>query len=98
MHIDIEIPDSIAGAVAPGSDPARAALEALALEGYRSDRLSEYDVKLLLGFETRMQVHGFLKDHGVYLHYTEEDLKHDMREAERIIPELCPTRGADRRA
>jgi hypothetical protein len=85
MHIDIEIPDSIAGVIARGQDLPHAVLEALALEGYRSDRLSEYDVKLLLGFETRMQVHGFLKDHGVYLHYTKEDLEHDMREADRIV-------------
>jgi hypothetical protein len=24
-----------------------------------------------------MDVHGFLKEHGVYLHYTMEDLEHD---------------------
>jgi hypothetical protein len=39
--------------IAPDKAPARAALEALALEGYRSERLSEYDVRQLLGFETR---------------------------------------------
>lgn len=85
MHIAIDIPDNIAGVIAPDQDPARAALEALALEGYRSDRLSEYDLKLLLGFETRMEVHAFLKEHGVHLHYGMEDLEHDMREADRIV-------------
>jgi hypothetical protein len=85
MHIAIDIPDTISGVIAPEQDPARATLEALALEGYRSDRLSEYDVQRLLGFETRMEVHGFLKAHGVYLHYRMEDLEHDMREGDRIL-------------
>jgi hypothetical protein len=69
LPIDIEIPDSLADVIAPGQDPARAALEAIALEGYCSDRLSEYDVQELLRFETRMEVHAFLKEQGVYLHY-----------------------------
>jgi hypothetical protein len=85
MHIALDIPDNIAGVIAHDQDPARAALEALALEAYRSDRLSEYDLKLLLGFETRMEVHAFLKEHGVYLHYGIEDLEHDMREADRLV-------------
>jgi len=85
MHITIDIPDTISGVIAPEQDPARATLEALALEGYRSDRLSEYDIQQLLGFETRMEVHGFLKAHGVYLHYGVADLEHDMRGADRIV-------------
>jgi hypothetical protein len=30
-----------------------------------------------------MDVHGFFKEHGVYLRYTMEDLEHDIREAGR---------------
>jgi hypothetical protein len=37
--------------VEPDQEPARATLG-----GYWSDRLSEYDVQRLLGFETRMEV------------------------------------------
>jgi hypothetical protein len=59
-----------------GKGPTRAVLEAMALEGYRADRLTEADLKELLGFE-RMEVHGFLKDHGAFMHYTPEDLDHD---------------------
>ncbi len=88
MHIDIEIPESLADVIAPGQDPARAALEAIALEGYRSDRLSEYDVQELLRFETRMEVHAFLKEHGVYLHYGPEELELDMRQADRMLAML----------
>ena len=85
MHIALDIPDDIAGVIASDQDPARATLEALALEGYRSERLSEFDVQELLGFGTRMQVHGFLKEYGVHLHYSMADLEHDIREADRIV-------------
>ena len=88
MHIDIEIPDGFVDVIAPGQDPARAALEAIALEGYRSDRLSEYDVQELLRFETRMEVHAFLKEHGVHRHYRPEELELDMREADRMLATL----------
>ena len=81
MQIALDIPDNIAAAIAPGKDLARAALEALALEGYRSKRLGESAVRRLLGFETRMEVHGFLKEHGVYLHYTMEDVERDTAAA-----------------
>jgi hypothetical protein len=53
----------------------------MALEGYRTDRLSEYEVQQLLGFKSRMDVHGFLKRHGVYLNYTTEDLENDTAAA-----------------
>jgi hypothetical protein len=85
MHIALDIPDTIPGVIAPDRNPARAALEAIALEGYRSNRLSEYDVQELLGFDTRMEVHAFLKQHGVYLQYDMDDLEHDMREADRML-------------
>jgi hypothetical protein len=78
MTITVEIPDVLAGVLsADGRDPARAVLAAMALEGYRADRLTEADLKELLGFETRMQVHAFLKDQRAFMHYTAEDLDRD---------------------
>ena len=77
MHIALDIPDYIQGVIAPNADPARAALEALALEGYRSERMSEYDVQQLLGFTSRFDIHGFLKEHGAYMHVTMEDIERD---------------------
>jgi hypothetical protein len=99
MHIALDIPDNIAGVIPPDQVPARAALEALALEGYRSKRLGESAVRRLLGFETRMEVHGFLKEHGVYLHYDIGDFEHDTREVERVLGILatCEASG-ERRA
>ena len=85
MTITVEIPEGLAGRLVPaGQDPARAALEAIALDGYRSDRLTEADIRELLGFETRMEVHGFLKEHGVFLQYTADDLEHDCGVARQV--------------
>jgi hypothetical protein len=89
VEITLNIPDELARRVAAeGKDPARAALEALALEGYRSERLSESAVRQMLGFQTRMEVHAFLKQHGVYLHYDVADLEHDCATARRVRSHL----------
>ena len=84
MQITFTVPDSVAGHVAPeGKSPSQAALEALALEGYRTERLSESEVRQMLGFETRMQVHAFLKEHNVYLNYSVGELEDDLRRVHR---------------
>jgi hypothetical protein len=69
MIISVEIPDELATQLIPsGQDPARALLEAIAVEGYRTDRLSEGEVRQRLGFGTRMQGHELVKQRGVFLH------------------------------
>jgi hypothetical protein len=89
MEITFNIPDELARKITlEGSDPARVALEALALEGYRTERLSESAVRQMLGFETRMEVHAFLKQHGVYLHYDIADLQQDQLTAEKVCGRL----------
>jgi len=88
----------LAGAIAISEqDPERAVLVAIALEGYRTERLSESAVRRLLGFETRTQVYGFLKEHGVFMHYALKDLEYDMREADRIVALMGATRTAEKR-
>jgi hypothetical protein len=79
MNITLDIPDSAAAVLtaSAGPDPARALLEAYALESYRNQVLGESAVRRLLGFETRLEVHAFLKEHGVFMHYTMEDLERD---------------------
>ena len=89
MKIDLQIPDETARQLAAaGKDPARAALEALALQAYREEVLGEASIRRMLGFATRMQVHAFLKDHGVYLHYDVSDLEHDRESADRLRAKL----------
>jgi predicted HTH domain antitoxin len=78
MQVTLDIPDNLAEQlIAAGKDPSREALEALAVEGYRTQRLTESEVRQMLGYETRMQVHALLKEHDVYLHYSLEDLETD---------------------
>jgi predicted HTH domain antitoxin len=82
MQVTFSIPDDLAPQIiSEGKDPARAALEALALEGYRSEQISEAEIRQLLGLETRMEVHAFLKEHGAFLHYSLEDAAKDRESA-----------------
>ena len=54
------------------------------VSGSPANRLTEGDIRRLLGCETLMEVHGFLKDHGAFLAYTSEDLAHDTEVARRV--------------
>jgi len=85
MNVQLQIPDELARLLTVERDDlSRAALEALALEGYRSKRLSEGQVRQMLGFSSRLQVHAFLKEHGVHLHYSLADLEQDRETSQRL--------------
>jgi hypothetical protein len=86
MRITLDVPEDIAADLAAkGENLPRAALEALAIEEYRAQRLSTAQLRRLLGYQIRMQAHAFLKKHGVYLHYTLADVEHD-RQAGDALP------------
>jgi uncharacterized protein UPF0175 len=71
MQVAIQLPEDIAeDLLAKWKDLPRHALEAIALEGYRSGALTESQVRRVLGFETRLEVNSFLKDRGVYYNYS----------------------------
>jgi hypothetical protein len=78
MEVAIRLPDDIAQQLYEkwGDDIPRRVLESIALECYRSRILGESQLRRLLGFETRFEVHAFLKAHEVPL-YTLDDLEHD---------------------
>lgn len=83
MQITLDIPEEFAAQIIPaGKDPARTALEALALDGYRNLLLSEEEVRRILGYESRFQVHALLKEHDVYLNYSMADLDQDIKTAD----------------
>jgi hypothetical protein len=87
MNLELQIPEEVAHLLTSEyADLPRAAVEALALEGYRSKRFSEGQLRRMLGFSSRLQVHAFLKEHGVHLHYSLEDLDQD-RETSRELEE-----------
>ena len=93
MEITIHIPDDLARSLgSAGGDLSRRTLEALAIDGYRSGKLTEEQVRRILGYGTRMQVHGFLKEHDVYLNYGPEELEQDMQTL-RHLREREPARG-----
>ncbi|MGB6134740.1 MAG: UPF0175 family protein [Acidobacteriaceae bacterium] len=80
MQITVQLPDDLA----QRPDAAREALEAFALEGYRSGALTAQQTRSLLGFETRYEFDGFLKEHGVFERaYSVEDLERDAEGFER---------------
>lgn len=79
MLVTINLPEAISAALEGrwGNVPRRA-LEAIAVEGYRTGALTEGQVRRLLELETRFQVHALLKEHRVPLHYTEADVQDDL--------------------
>ena len=78
MRINLDVPEEIARIF--GQDAGsmeRAALEGLALEGIRSGKLSRGQVRRLLGFQTRYEVDGFLKAHGIAVQESFEEVQRD---------------------
>ncbi len=85
MEVSIYLPDDIIPqGQAQWEDVPRHVLESLALAWYQSGELSEEQVRRLLGYETRLEVHAFLKAHGVPLRYTQEDLEKDRAAHRRL--------------
>ena len=77
MQITLDLPEDIVQELrSKWKDLPRAALESLALEAYRSHALTAAPLRRLLGFETRMQVDAFLKEHEVY-DFTAADFEQD---------------------
>jgi hypothetical protein len=85
MEVAIQLPDDIARQVREkwGNDMSRRVLEGFALECFRARVLGESQLRRLLGFETRFELHGFLKEHDVPF-YTLEDLEHDRQTLDRL--------------
>ena len=67
-----------------GAEPggvARMAIEALALEGVRSGKLTEHQARKMLGIRSRYEMDGVLKAHGVPLPTTLEQIVADSETA-----------------
>lgn len=70
MQITVKLPEDIARHPNPG----REALEALALEGYRARKLTQFDVGQLLGL-SRIETEDFLARHVDLYDYSMEELE-----------------------
>jgi predicted HTH domain antitoxin len=80
MRVTIQLPDDISTALeARWDDVPRRSLEAIAVEAYRTGALTASQVRRLLGFESRFQVHALLRKHHVPLRYTAADLEDDLQ-------------------
>jgi hypothetical protein len=78
MQITLDVSEDIARQFAVHPEGlSRAALEALAIEGARSGKLTTEQVRRMLGFATRYEADGFLKQHQVYYFLTVEDVERD---------------------
>jgi len=85
MTLTVDIPDDLAIQLTKaGGDLSRRALEALAAEEYKHDRLSEPELQRLLGIETSFQLDEFLKAHDVWIEYTREDAERERQSLERL--------------
>ena len=78
MQVTVQIPDDIGRRLAEaGSDLSRRALEGLAIEELKAGRITEPELGRMLGL-ARLQIDGFLKEHGVYEDITIEDVDQDI--------------------
>lgn len=79
MHVTFEVPEDVARALGADHRPiSGAAIEALAAEGYRSGKLSESQVRRLLGLPGRFAVHDWLRERRIPYQYSEADLASDL--------------------
>ena len=84
MEITVELPNDLA----QHEDPSREALEALAIAGYRSGKLSHFETSRLLGFTSRFELDGFLKSRNILEHaYDVEDLEMDLETLRKLEAE-----------
>jgi hypothetical protein len=82
MNVHLDIPEELARRLASDADGVlRVALEAIALEGIRSGKLTVSQARRLLGIQSRYEMDGFLKAHGVFLDLTLEDVRRDSEAA-----------------
>jgi len=89
MEITVQLPNDLT----QRPDPAREAVEALAIAGYCSGKLTAFQARRLLGFSSRFEFEEFLKARNIYEHaYSEEDLAEDKE----TLRKLEESRG-DRR-
>jgi predicted HTH domain antitoxin len=85
MQFTVDVPDEIAQQLFPaGRDPARTALEDMAVEAYRARRLTEYQLATLLGME-RYELDGFLKQREVWLDLTNEELGREIAVGQELL-------------
>ncbi len=98
MAVIFDVPDEIIHILkSKWSDLPRFALESLVLEAYRAEVLTTAEVQQILGYETQYALDGFLKEHGVYLEYTLEELDREAESSHRLRGQRQEELGPEKR-
>ena len=85
MKISIDLPDDVvARLVDAGQDLSLAALEALAIDAYRMNRITGHQLRQLLDIQSGYDLDGVLKRHGVPLEYTLDDFEREGETSARL--------------
>ena len=81
----IQIPDELAShlPVEPAA-LSRRVVEAIALDEFKTGRISKFELRQLLGFGTRYKLDEFLKSHNVFEDYTMEDFEQEREDLRRL--------------
>jgi predicted HTH domain antitoxin len=88
MRVDIDIPERLECALRQEwGDLSVAARDALAIESYRTGRISVGFLAEMLGMGV-IQAEEWLAQRGVPLNFTQEDLDADLRDLAELFPEL----------
>lgn len=87
MLVTVDIPDALASRVreAVGGDLGRAAVEELALKGYRAGKLTRFEVQQLLGLDNRWDTERWLGRRGASMNYSLSDLESDRGTLDRLL-------------
>jgi len=78
MNVTVQIPDDLAARLGGDGDLSRRALEALGLEAYQAGHITKAELRRLLGFDTRYELDGFLKAHGIWMKSSVDDLRREV--------------------
>jgi predicted HTH domain antitoxin len=85
MSLTLEIPSDLSRALEKSwGDVSRHALEAVAIEAYKSGAFTLGQVTRLLNHGSRWETEEFLRRAQCFLHYSEEDLKSDLKTFESL--------------
>ena len=79
MDVLIVVPDDVVHRLKTRwNDLSRSTLEALAVEAYKADVITETEVQRMLNLDSRWEVDEFLKRAHAYIDYNEVDLQQDI--------------------
>ena len=81
MDVVFSVPDRLAERLLKRWGVSERALQAIVADGYREEVLTLGEVREVLGHSTRLETEQLLKDRGILLEITEEELEESARAA-----------------